>query len=184
MGLINDIEVKTRNLVNERVRQGRVLMERIKAIKHWTKEPYKKNADVAMKIARSFHLTAQMNIMVQLLGYTRKHSQLQMLGDELALLILKIPDGSESYEMDFYTMQHPLQPHFWAIFCSLNYGIQCLDRLKGIYDRSTRTNTGLPIVVAEKILRWHIGSQQNIIEHGWFWKMKQDIMLEHDLSLG
>lgn len=62
-----------------------------------------------------------------------------MLGDELGLLILKIPDGSEIYEMDFYTMQHPLQPHFWAILCSPKYGIQCLDRLKGIFDRSTRT---------------------------------------------
>jgi hypothetical protein len=68
MGLINDIEVKTRDLVDERVRQGHALMGRVKAIKQWTKEPLEKNADVAMKIAHSFHLTAQINIMVQLLG--------------------------------------------------------------------------------------------------------------------
>jgi len=107
-----------------------------------------------------------------------------MLGDELGLLILEIPDGSEIYEMDLYTMQHPLQPHFWVILCSPKYGIQCLDRLKGIFDRSTRTNTGLPIVVVEQILQWHTDNQQNLVEHGWFWRMKQDIKLEHDLSLG
>jgi hypothetical protein len=66
MGLINDIEVKTRELVDGRVREGQALMERIKAIKQWTKEPLEKNADVALKIARSFHLTAQMKLLVEI----------------------------------------------------------------------------------------------------------------------
>ena len=66
MGLVNDIEVKTRELVDERVRQGQALMERVKAIKQWTKEPLQKNVDVAMKIARSFHLTAQMKLLVEI----------------------------------------------------------------------------------------------------------------------
>ena len=66
VGLINDIEVKTRELVDERVRQGQALMERIKAIKQWTKEPVVRNADVALKIARSFHLTAQIKLLVEI----------------------------------------------------------------------------------------------------------------------
>ena len=45
---------------------GQALMERNKAIKQWTKEPLEKNADVAMKIARSFHLTAQMKLLVEI----------------------------------------------------------------------------------------------------------------------
>ena len=48
----------------------------------------------------------------------------------------------------------------------------------------TLQNTSLPIVVVEQILQWHADNQQDLVEHGWFWKMKQDIELEYDLSLG
>lgn len=66
IGLINDIEVKTREVAEERVKKGHALMARIKTIRQWTKEPLETHADVAMKIARSFHLTAQMKLLVEI----------------------------------------------------------------------------------------------------------------------
>ena len=48
----------------------------------------------------------------------------------------------------------------------------------------TLQNTGRPIVVVEQIIQWQMDNQQNLVEHDWFWRMKQDIKLEYDLSLG